>query len=236
MRDMKTTKSLFMAAALAALALISAAFAQTPPEGVDEQQWQQFQQFQQMQQQQQEQQPPPQQAPQQETNLEQRAKVSILIRDGIIKNKEAIRKESASLSYLDREALYKKNRYKAAFGWASLNFFPGFGLGSYIQGDKSSGIIQSVLDGGGLLFMFSGVLLAVEVDEFIGGAIAIPGYIAIVAGRITGVIFPFSFQKKGNQNLREALNYDNIAYSIDPLFVPRKDGIPAVGFGFNVRY
>jgi hypothetical protein len=52
-------------------------------------------------------------------------------------------------------------------------------------------------------------------------------------------IRPFSYQKKWNNNLKEALNYNNaVSFSIDPLIVPRRDGtgIPALGLGFNVRY
>jgi len=42
----------------------------------------------------------------------------------------------------------------------------------------------------------------------------------------------FYHQYSYNKELRETLN---ISYSIDPLIVPR-DGIPAVGLAFNVRY
>jgi len=31
------------------------------------------------------------------------------------------------------------------------------------------------------------------------------------------------------------LNISNVSYSIDPLIVP-KDGLPAVGLAFNLRY
>jgi hypothetical protein len=47
-----------------------------------------------------------------------------------------IQKESSYLSPADKESLYEKNIKKAAAGWAGLNFFPGFGLGSYIQGER----------------------------------------------------------------------------------------------------
>jgi len=51
-----------------------------------------------------------------------------------------------------------------------------------------------------------------------------------------GVIVPFIHQNNYNKALREALNInDNISLSIDPLIVPR-DGTPAVGLAFNLRY
>jgi len=42
--------------------------------------------------------------------------------------------------------------------------------------------------------------------------------------------------QKYNKTLREALNInDEISFSIDPLIIPR-DGTPALGLAFNVRY
>jgi len=46
----------------------------------------------------------------------------------------------------EAQKLYEKNRKKAALAWAVLNFYPGFGLGSYIQGNIAFGVTQSVLD------------------------------------------------------------------------------------------
>jgi hypothetical protein len=70
---MSKTRGFLLAASVSlALAFTPAViFAQSPPEGADEQQWQQFQQFQQMQQQQMQQQGYP---PQQSASLQQRKK------------------------------------------------------------------------------------------------------------------------------------------------------------------
>ncbi len=58
--------------------------------------------------------------------------------------------------------------------------------------------------------------------------------IILAASRITSWIFPFIYQKKQNRALKEALNI-KVSYSIDPLLIP-KDGMPAVGLAFNLRY
>jgi hypothetical protein len=150
--------------------------------------------------------------------------------------------------------LYNKNRKKGAGGWATLDFFVGFGIGSYIQGDMTFGITQSVLDGAGYLLLFSGVSAWNEVgrcedrmdegledscgNRGLSGIVMLCGGVSILTSRVMSWIMPFSFQKKHNKNLQEALNYNKFAYSLDPLIVPRRDGtgIPALGLGFNVRY
>ncbi len=129
--------------------------------------------------------------------------------------------ESASLSNANRESLYEKNRKTTAssFGYAALNTF--FGLGSYMQGNIKWGVVQSVLVVGG-----GGVAIARNEDVAIG--------IAMI-GWITGLIAPFFYQRGYNKNLREALGYNSVSYSIDPLIVPR-NGMPALGLAFNGRF
>jgi len=99
-------------------------------------------------------QPPQQQEPQQVqyqppqhqgANMEPRAKIQWYINKGLEKHKGDIRKEASSLSYIDKIDMYDKNK-KGFLGYALLNTAPSFGLGSYIQGDISSGIKLSIAD------------------------------------------------------------------------------------------
>jgi hypothetical protein len=177
---------------------------------------------------------------QQTDNSEQREKVATLIRDGVKKNKEAIQRESSSLSLADKETLYNKNRKKGAAGWAALDFGVGFGLGSYIQGDIGFGITQSILDAVGYWVLFAGISMQTgEMEDDEDGVIQIAsGSVMLLTSRIMSWIMPFSYQKKQNKNLQEALNYNKYAFSIDPLIVPRKSGtgIPALGLGFNAKF
>jgi len=176
-----------------------------------------------------------------------------LIDEDLEKNKEEIQKESFHITPLDRELLYEKNKIVSAIGSAALNVLPGFGLGSYIQGDIAFGVTQSVLEL--TTIMFVNLIWEYErkcyddntdcynkyqkkVDTF--------GYIAtgtILTNFAIGLIRPFVYQSKKNKALKEALNInddyeenvENFSLSIDPLIVPR-DGTPAVGLAFNVRY
>jgi hypothetical protein len=176
-----------------------------------------------------------------------------LIKDGLIKNKEEIQKESLSLTPAEREALYKRNKQKAAAGWAALDFGIGFGIGSYIQGDIVFGVTQSIMDGVGYTLMmisFIEMMKAVNYDyydddgfyhsrrEYNSDVLIITYLSSLVilgSSRIMSWIFPFSYQKRYNRALEEALNTKNFSYSIDPLIVP-KDGVPAVGLAFNLHY
>jgi hypothetical protein len=172
-----------------------------------------------------------------DTDQDQQEKVQKLIKAGLAKNKEEIQKESFSLSPADKEALYAKNRKKAAAGWAALDFGVGFGVGSYIQGDITFGITQSVLDGlGYTLYIYNIVSLSnsenvADVFESLDGLGL--SFIILTSSRIMSWIFPFVHQGKYNRTLKAALNSNDFSYSIDPLIVP-KDGMPAVGLAFNI--
>jgi hypothetical protein len=173
---------------------------------------------------------PVQQQPPQAANPEQRAKVTALIKKGVIKNKEEIQQESAILSYEDKRLLFRQNRKKHAWAWAGIDFGIGLGIGSLIQGDVAGGATQFIMDATGYAMLITGLALYEEKEE-----VYVPGIILLGASRIMGLVIPFVHQSNYNNNLKRALKYDNYAYSIDPLIIPR-DGTPAVGLAFNLRY
>jgi TolB-like protein len=181
-------------------------------------------------------------------NMEPREKVQKLIKAGIRKNKEKIQKESSYLSSADRDALYEKNKKKGAGGWAALDFFVGFGLGSYIQGNIGFGVTQSVLDVLGYYILLVASEMDTKEDDYCSGYYCeyeksddyiMPLMVSCAilgTSRIMSLIFPFVHQKKYNRALKDTLqNSNNVSYSIDPLIVP-KNGVPAVGLALNLRY
>jgi len=181
-----------------------------------------------------------------QNTADQKAKVQRLIRDGVKRNKEEIQREAFYLSVSDKEYLYDKNKKRGAGGYAALDFFVGFGFGSYIQGDKVGGITQSAMDLLGWGLMFTGISLIDEEEAcgeegdkdcpFLGGTIYLLSGIGIsIASRVCSWIFPFSYQKKYNRTLDAALNSNKVSYSIDPLLIP-KEGVPAAGLAFNLRF
>ncbi|MDR2582643.1 MAG: P13 family porin [Fibromonadaceae bacterium] len=155
--------------------------------------------------------PSPQQEPLQQpnTNMEQQAKI---------------------------QQPYDENKM-STLGYFALNFVPGFGLGSYIQGDITSGIKLSIADVVGWPLTILGILAVMKGNDVdLGWALAISGGSIVCVSRVMGLIYTFNYTKKYNKSLEEALNSNsNVSLSIDPLIIPR-DGTPAVGLAFNVRY
>ncbi|MDR2553947.1 MAG: P13 family porin [Fibromonadaceae bacterium] len=190
-----------------------------------------------------------------DANLDSREKIQALIDKGLIENKEEIQKEASSLSDVEKMTLYDENKMNV-LGWAALNIFPGFGLGSYVQGDKSSWIKLSIADGVGWAIIIYGRIISpgdcissLDPDSKkncdskkwkdannMESYSYIAGVVVLAASRVMGCIFPFGYQKEYNKTLNEALNSNtNVSYSIDPLIIPR-DGAPAVGLTFSLKY
>jgi hypothetical protein len=181
------------------------------------------------------------------------ANIQALIEKGLKRNKEQIQKESFYLLPPDKAVLYEKNKMDATT-YVFLNFIPGFGLGSYIQGDITFGIIQSITGvvGYGLIignynkwsqkedFCPSAKYPTCKDMDKADGAYAkfLAGIGSVAVGTIVGLVVPNINVNKYNKTLREALNgYNNLSYSIDPLIIPKAGTItPAVGLALNVRY
>jgi len=162
---------------------------------------------------------------------------------------QEIQKEALYLSPADREYLYEKNKKEAAVNWAALNFFPGFGLGSYIQGDIKSGVRQSVIDGIGFIILYVGMLITTPMVGDHGDYVCdyechysqakgvfVLSYAVLIFSRIYGLTLPFAHQKEYNEALKSALNSNDISYSIDPLIVPKKEGPPAIGLAYKLLF
>jgi len=166
------------------------------------------------------------------SELDRPLEIQKLIKNGLKKNKEEIKKESFYLPSDVKEILYNENKNRAAWAWALLNMY--FGLGSYIQGDIISGIILTVGEGLGMAAIAMNDKNNGKEDPVLVLAITTFMTSSIVAGWI----FPFVHQSSYNKALKGALNYDDdfhLSYSIDPLIIP-KDGAPAVGLALNLRY
>ena len=152
------------------------------------------------------------------SNVEQKEIIERLIKRDLKENKEKIQRESSNLSPNERDILYDDNRKKYAAAWGWLNFY---GIGSFLQGDIKGGIIVAGPEIVGVLFLRREKSTAAMV--------------LVCGGYLYGIIAPLLYQSSYNKTLREALNVENISFSIDPIIVP-KNGPPAVGLAFNLRY
>jgi len=181
----------------------------------------------------------PQPYPQYPPNQQRKYQVQRLIDDGIEKNKKDIQMESAYLSPNEIEDLYERNKKKNAAGMAILGGTIGLGISGYIQGNIVMGVVQSLLDvlGSTLLIVAPEICYdgKVHYDCLEGHIAVVAGYAFLIASRITGPVSTIVYQNNYNKTLEDALNGYGLSYSIDPLIIP-KDGTPAVGLAFNLRY
>jgi hypothetical protein len=156
--------------------------------------------------------------------------VQWLIDDGLEKNKEEIQEKSLYLSYNEAKSLYNRNKKRNALGWAALGGTVGLGIGNYAQGNIAMGAVQSFLD----VLGYGSISVLEPLFRSAAPTIAT---LSLVSSRIMGIITPFFYQSSYNRTLADALNNNSFyySYSIDPLIIP-KNGAPAVGLAFNLRY
>jgi len=167
------------------------------------------------------------------------ANIQALIKKDIDKYKEKIQEESIHLSHGDKMVLYEGNREKwAPLGWGMLNGITlGSGLGNYMQGNISVGVIHSLFGVLGGLFLVIGPKKGTDENYDEEYEFRKNFFIGVVGVNWLASIFtPLFYGKVYNKTLREALNIDEEdIISIAPIIIP-KNGPPAVGLAFNVRY
>jgi hypothetical protein len=105
----------------------------------------------------------------------------------------------------------------------ALNLFLGFGIGSFVQGDIGSGVTMLLLEIGGISLMTANLaafLGAVENSDSqrieIASGLMYAGRLLFFSSRIAGLIRPFTFSKKYNNKLKQALNYYTISFNFGP--------------------
>lgn len=136
-----------------------------------------------------------------------------MISENLTGNKDAIVELSGKLSDVEKAELYDEYS-RAAGGYAAMNFFVGFGSGSFVQRDKKGGLTQLGLELGGLGLAYVGVLI-----ESLPVAYAGVGCLAVCG--IYGISRPIYYSKKHNAELKESLGLpvENISFTpvIDPM-------------------
>ena len=81
-----------------------------------------------------------------------------------------------------------------------LNLLLGLGIGSFVQGDTTGGLLVA---GGEVVGI--GLVIAGAGNPEGGSALAIGGVALLGAARIAGLIFPFTYANSFNENLRRDL-------------------------------
>lgn len=159
----------------------------------------------------------------------------------INKNRALIAEKAGQFSGDEREDLYNLHlvRNKA---W-SLNIVPGFGIGSFVQGDVGGGIVELGLDSIILGIVLNSISNIDSDDDHksskTGTMWAIGGIAFVLTNSTFGTIRPSFFKRSRNAMLRESLslnkkgkaiaqNTNEVQFSFAPIVNPVADQYGAV--------
>lgn len=163
-------------------------------------------------------------------------KVSVLLKNGLFKNENEISSLAANLSSSEKEFLYVENKKTTALPFC-LNFFVGYGIGSFVQGDTTTGVISL---GGNLLgniLIFTGYSISSPVltqyyaalangtgnsfdwesnsDRLLtGGSLILVGSAIALGVQIYSWIRPFKYAEEYNLTLRKCLSSEEEKLSV----------------------
>lgn len=152
-----------------------------------------------------------------------RNRIILLLDGGVLKNKDFIKQEAENISLEDRQILYNSREKGGSAGYAALNTVIGFGVGSFVQGDVSSGVVLLLSD----VVAISGLATA-QSNTMVYLSL---GVYALTV--IDGIIFPICYTHKYNRTLKESLRLDEPAsISMRPLIL--NNG--AVGMSVALNY
>jgi hypothetical protein len=150
-------------------------------------------------------------------------RIILLLDGGVLKNKDFIKREAENISLEDRQILYNSREKGGTAGYVALNTVIGFGVGSFIQGDASSGVVLLLCD----VAAISGLATA-QSNTMVYLSL---GVYALTV--IDGVILPICYTHKYNRTLKESLRLDEPAsISMRPLILDNG----AVGMSVALNY
>lgn len=186
------------------------------------------------------------------TSSEAGHQVEDLLDDGLYENRDQILTIVPVLTPEDISILYSKNK-TSALSDSLVNGLLGFGIGSFVTGDKKGGFIQLGLEGGGIVIgtISIGYFIASSASSILGAIFGnkdknsetimgasiigmVGGIGAFAAGRIYGIVRGIKYPKQYNKDLQETLygvSESAPQLSIAPVFAPT-----GLGFGVGVKF
>lgn len=175
----------------------------------------------------------------------------LLAKKQLKENYDKIYNEAKFLSFDERNQIYKKQK-DDAFAPFALNFFIGYGIGSFVQKDYLSGAICVATDLTSFALAVTGLILwkkelfdithrpqqnaDVIFDTIFSGTSAFPcliaGGILSLCSHIYGAIAPWVFSAFYNNKLEGALGLKDTQISFAPFIMPDA----SAGFALSIRY
>lgn len=172
-----------------------------------------------------------------------KAYMDFLLTENLSLNLDKVSTLSEAIPVYERYDLYNKFQIKSNYS-ALLNASVGFGLGSFLGGDKKGGIIGTCWDSANFLLLLLIRLDAfttydrVETDDSIPIEVPKPNYaiitvtsLSIIASRVFQVIRANVFKEELNQSLLESLGLKDFQSGFEPLLTPEGN----LGMSFKVK-
>ena len=113
----------------------------------------------------------------------------------------------------DRAFLQYAIRKVDPWGPFALNLLLGLGIGSFVQGDTTGGLLVAGGEVVGVGLLIAGYSSSIEAiqeggDQNAGSGMIVVGAALLVAARIAGLVFPFTYAESLNKELRRDLGID----------------------------
>ncbi len=138
--------------------------------------------------------------------------VQQLIDEDFKENKDQVKDLSKDLTPEQKNALYSEFK-RSAPGYIALNMLTGWGLGSFIQRDKTGGFIQVGATAAGITAIYAGA----AADS---GPVMYAGLGLIAGSWLFGIVKPIVFSVNHNKTLKDMLNMNVESVSFAPIVNP----------------
>jgi hypothetical protein len=158
-----------------------------------------------------------------------------MIKDGLFKNEARIKDASFNLDATEKLMLYGEFK-KDPWVPFIINFLIGAGIGSFVEGDTTGGVIGltgDVIGLGSILMGVSTYASALSSNPYTTSGLGMVtfGYIALIGTRVFEIIRPFTFSSRYNSTLKGALNYYD-GLSLAPIF---ESGVAGITLSYKIR-
>jgi hypothetical protein len=136
------------------------------------------------------------------------ALAATLIKQDLFKNQDKIREIARDLTLDERTMLYDECQKNLAVPFM-VNLVVGFGIGSFIEGDTTGGLIALAGDGVGYMLVFTGAILTLS-NSFglanFGAGLLYFGIASVVGVRIFETTRTIKYADTYNTVLKKSLN------------------------------
>ncbi len=174
---------------------------------------------------------------------DERSDLKKMIRHDLDQNYQSVQNELRKYSAQEKLDLYQELELSPG-GPVFLNIIPGFGLGSFVRGDKQGGWIQFAGNAMGLSLAFGGIALfgnnSTDPNTWDARAnlaynMALMGALLNFTAQIYGIVRAVRYTRASNKKLKKLLTDESLSFEFSPLLESTPDQNRA-GIQFSLRF